>query len=423
MASASDGGHPYPLSSAARQLVTLAAADFSARVDDIRRRIDAVLIRGIPELARNPELLETLARSTRAQLALLGAQLAIWADPRTPTPPQEAVDLATEFVRQGLPVESLLRVYRLGHGEVAQVWQQLLAARSDDSQTLAEASNVTFAWTFTYVDTLLQPIIDDYIAERERRARQAQSARDGELRRVLSGDAVDVERAGNLLRYRLDRWHVGFIAWVADGVEDETAARRLDAVAVAVARAAGIEEAPLVSPAGRFAVHGWIGAWTCPEPIRPSAIEGAHVAIGEPGQGLPGFRQTHEQAQLARRVARLRRDGTPATMHYCDCEVASLLSADLEQARRFAHAVLGPLAQDTESSHRLVETLDALYEEALSLNRAAKRLHVHANTVAYRIRRALELTGETDVGSPRLRAAIALAPLVEPSDGVTPIDT
>ena len=64
------------------------------------------------------------------------------------------------------------------------------------------------------------------------------------------------------------------------------------------------------------------------------------------------------------------------------------------------HAVLGPLAEDTESAQRLVETLDALYDEALSLNRAAKCLHVHANTVAYRIRRALELTGETDVGSP-----------------------
>jgi len=63
-----------------------------------------------------------------------------------------------------------------------------------------------------------------------------------------------------------------------------------------------------------------------------------------------------------------------------------------------------------------------LYNEALRLNRAAKRLHVHANTVAYRIRRALELTGGTDVGSPWLRAAIALAPLIEPSDGTTPLD-
>jgi PucR C-terminal helix-turn-helix domain len=417
------GGHPYPLSPDARRLVTRAAADFSASVEQIQRRIDDVLVAGIPELGRAPDLRETLARSTRAQLTLLGAQLAIWADPRTATPPQEAVDLATEFVRHGLPVESLLRAYRLGHAEVARYWQQLLAARAPDPQTLTEASPVTFAWMFADLDTMLQPIIDDYIAERERRARQSQSVRDNELRRVLSGDAVNIERAGTLLRYRLDRWHVGFIAWVPDGSDDETAAKRLDAAAAELTRAIGIDEAPLVSQASRFAVHGWAGSWTRPDTPPPAAIDGVHVAIGEPGQGVPGFRRTHEQAQLARRIARLRRDGTPPTTRYRDCEVASLLSADLDQARRFAHAVLGPLAQDTESAQRLVETLDALYDEALSLNRAAKRLHVHSNTVAYRIRRALELTGETDVGSPRLRAAIALAPLIEPSYGTTPLDT
>jgi DNA-binding PucR family transcriptional regulator len=58
---------------------------------------------------------------------------------------------------------------------------------------------------------------------------------------------------------------------------------------------------------------------------------------------------------------------------------------------------------------RLLETASVYQEEGLSPQRAAERLHVHRNTVAYRVRKVLESSGETDAGSLRLRAAVKLA--------------
>lgn len=70
---------------------------------------------------------------------------------------------------------------------------------------------------------------------------------------------------------------------------------------------------------------------------------------------------------------------------------------------------------DRDEDGRLLETLAVYQREKLSLNRAAKLLHVHPNTITYRVRQVLEITGETDAGSLRLRAAVALSPLTDNS--------
>jgi DNA-binding PucR family transcriptional regulator len=84
-----------------------------------------------------------------------------------------------------------------------------------------------------------------------------------------------------------------------------------------------------------------------------------------------------------------------------------LLTADLDEARRFAVRELGPLAADGDSSRRLVTTLLAFLDEGASFARAARRLGVHENTVAYRVRRAEELLGHR-VAERRLELHVAL---------------
>ena len=69
---------------------------------------------------------------------------------------------------------------------------------------------------------------------------------------------------------------------------------------------------------------------------------------------------------------------------------------DVSDLREFATDVLGPLleyerANDTD----YLTTLTAYFRENNSPQRTAKRLHMHANTVAYRIRRIEEITGMT----------------------------
>jgi DNA-binding PucR family transcriptional regulator len=69
------------------------------------------------------------------------------------------------------------------------------------------------------------------------------------------------------------------------------------------------------------------------------------------------------------------------------------LLADPDRAQRFAHVVLGPLAEDSPEAERLRETLRAYFACQESKAAASTELRVHQKTVAYRLRRAAELLG------------------------------
>ena len=86
-----------------------------------------------------------------------------------------------------------------------------------------------------------------------------------------------------------------------------------------------------------------------------------------------------------------------------------LLTQDLDQARVFAERRLGPLIGDDEATQRLAETLQTVLEERGSPRRAAKRLGVHENTVAKRLRTIETIVGEKADGPPaELLAALVI---------------
>lgn len=77
----------------------------------------------------------------------------------------------------------------------------------------------------------------------------------------------------------------------------------------------------------------------------------------------------------------------------------------------FAEEVLGALSEDERSTGiNYLQTLSVYFEENGSPRRAAERLHLHPNTVTYRLRRIEELTGiSLSVHRDRLMAEIAAA--------------
>lgn len=80
-------------------------------------------------------------------------------------------------------------------------------------------------------------------------------------------------------------------------------------------------------------------------------------------------------------------------------------------AAAFVSRVLGPLADDDDVTSRLATTLAAYLRENLSRTRAAACLHIHPNTVSYRVRQAEELLGrEVSGDSLDLQVALALLP-------------
>jgi hypothetical protein len=96
--------------------------------------------------------------------------------------------------------------------------------------------------------------------------------------------------------------------------------------------------------------------------------------------------------------------GADVTSH-----VALLATVPDDVRRAFAARVLDPvLAYDARTGAGLRETLEAFLDCSGSWSRAAERLHLHVNTVRYRIGRVEELTGR-DLGTFTDRVDVFLA--------------
>src|SRR5262249_1655803 len=79
------------------------------------------------------------------------------------------------------------------------------------------------------------------------------------------------------------------------------------------------------------------------------------------------------------------------------------------ELRDFYQAQLGPLVEyDRQKRAELVQTLDTYIDARNSPSETALRLHLHRNTVLYRLRRVRELLGR-DPDDPEQRLALQLA--------------
>ena len=83
---------------------------------------------------------------------------------------------------------------------------------------------------------------------------------------------------------------------------------------------------------------------------------------------------------------------------------------DLSELRSFAADVLGKLSRhERERNSEYLTTLACYFRENNSPQRAARVLHVHPNTVAYRVKRIEEITGlRLDNYRDRLTTQVAL---------------
>jgi len=109
-------------------------------------------------------------------------------------------------------------------------------------------------------------------------------------------------------------------------------------------------------------------------------------------------------------VVRLGRQGQVVAFEDLGIHRLLLQVPDLAELRSFATEILGKLGgQERGRGTELLTTLACYFRENNSPQRTARSLHVHPNTVAYRIRRIQEITG-LQLGSyrDRLMAQVAL---------------
>lgn len=150
----------------------------------------------------------------------------------------------------------------------------------------------------------------------------------------------------------------------------------------------------------------------------PAAV--VTIGIGgvcrHPADLARSYAEARRTVDLARRMGR---PGAVVAFDALDIHRLLLQVPDLAELRGFAAAVLGKLsAYEREHRSEYLATLACYFRENNSPQRAARRLHVHPNTVTYRIRRVEEITGlDLDRYRDRLLAQIALEILDAVGDG------
>ncbi|UGS35726.1 PucR family transcriptional regulator [Capillimicrobium parvum] len=350
----------------------------------------------------------TIADTLASCEANVRMQLAMWRngqDPSHAEPPEAAIAYARFCAREDRSLADLLRIYHIGQEELMRIVRHELASRLP-AETMFAALDQVCTFVFTYNDAVLVRLEEVHRRERATAARTTVARRRRMLAAILAGEPADPCDAADCLGYDVRRHHLGVVLW---GAEPD----RLGAEAARLASTLGTG-APLTEPLGGSALAAWFGGWEPPDPalVRP-ADGGVRIALGTVRPGVEGFRATHADALVARRVSRECRLADPA-VDYPALALAGLLIADAERARTFVADELGALAggERPDAMHRLRMTLETYFAELASVARTARRLGVHENTVSYRLQRVCEIRGRPlTERTLELQAALRLARL------------
>ncbi|HWU23601.1 MAG TPA: helix-turn-helix domain-containing protein [Nocardioides sp.] len=364
-----------------------------------RAMVDAFEQR-IAELPRDPALMNLLEGSSSSNLETLAHLLHGHVPISEITAPSAAVEYARRLAQRGTPASALLRAYRLGQQMVLAWAGEEISQRVTDPDLAYRTVQVLMAISFDYIDAVSEGVVAAYQEERERWLANRSAVQRETVEAVLAGERVDLAVAEAGLGYRLRQHHLGLVLWTDRATADAGLADA-EQLATAIARHLVGAGQPLFVPRDRETAWAWIPLGRAAK-VDPAAVDAAvaecaatvHLALGVPAAGEEGFRSTHEGALAAQTVAQL--GGHRPTPHsYADPTVraAALLARDLPATRRMVQAALGELAHDSEPAGRTRETLLAFLEERESYVATAARLHLHKNTVRYRVEKALESRG------------------------------
>ncbi|MBE7512529.1 MAG: helix-turn-helix domain-containing protein [Anaerolineales bacterium] len=132
------------------------------------------------------------------------------------------------------------------------------------------------------------------------------------------------------------------------------------------------------------------------------------VGVGRPVSALAEWRSSYQEALAAQRIAIQWRVEQP--LYFADLGIYRLLSLLLEtpELRSFYRETLGDLTDGSPVSDEFIATLETFFEEHGNLSQTANRLHVHRNTLLYRMDRIAQIGG-IDFDNPETRLAVHLA--------------
>jgi sugar diacid utilization regulator len=318
---------------------------------------------------------------------------------------------ARQRFRQGVPLPSLLRAYRIGGH---QMWKRVSHDRPDlDQHVLTDT-------TLCYIECASTVAEHAYTAEQHDMINSRAESTRMLLSRLARDDfetETDRRDAIRMLGLDLGHPHVAVII----GVAGITANSNEDSVADLVDDIGGllpvVAGAPL--PQGAIALvpathsGGMSAVLAGAMRRRPVPDAAVTVGIGRPATGEDGLLATMREAQRARVVGEIL---FPNRLVY---EYDTMRGYDLFRhdaaVDEFVDSVLADFARhDEESRGELIRTLHVYFTLGMNRRAAASQLGIHPNTLDHRLRKASQVGGiaVTDPElSFRFQLAIRLLPM------------
>lgn len=372
-----------------RQVADLVArisrSDAAQEMHDEMRKQIAGYERLSAEMAE-AEVLETCRRNLRLWFQ--------WLNSGGAPPPDEVLAVRGSVrarAEEGIPLEDVLQAYRLG-GRLG--WQILRRhAGPDEQDVLLDAAELLML----FLDTLSEIVTETYLEERELLVSEEERHTRNLVERIVDGGPLtsgEIALAERLAVPVRDRY-------VPFAIAIHGASPRRHAALAARLRANGclaVTEGDRVFGLAERA-------------LEPSDVDdGPRLLIAMTGETRrAALADAREELRLL--VDHARRAGQCGVVTPESHAIELLLARSPRVGETLRERVLGPLMRGGDGAD-LLRTLRTLVRCGFDRARTSATLHVHRNTLAYRIGRIEELTG-LDLGSPRDVARVYLALGVE----------
>jgi hypothetical protein len=285
----------------------------------------------------------------------------------------------------GIPLSALLSAYRIG-GRL--IWE-LLVEHADPGEQDTLLRSAADIWAVS--DDLAEAATDAYRGASADRARHDSQLRSALLNSLLDGKLGDGARLWESAALLKLPQHGSFV------------------VVAAECPSPGEEALPRVEELLRR--HDVVSAWRLDAELHEGLValrsrfdaerlcaELATIALNRVGVSdtYSNLDQTAPALRQARLACAAATPHTAGLVRFDQEPVAVLLVSDPDISQSVARRILGPLLDLPDDDRAvIVETMRSWLASGGSTSTAATRLHLHRNTVRYRLRRLEELTGRS----------------------------
>jgi hypothetical protein len=362
---------------------TEVAARLRERLPEIQEAVGTrVYAISDPHEVTDPAYVEGLKAALAAAVEYRLAVLEL-GERRAPAVPEVLLAQARLDARDGVPLDTVLRRYFAGNTQFG----DFLVEETERAEVPSASVRGLLREQATLGDRLLAAVSAEHAREAKSRPSTSVERRRELVKSLLAGELVDSSELG----YDLDGHHLALMA-KGDGVEEpmRALASRLDRRLLLVQREEETKWACWLG--GRRE----LGAEEALRALGEIAPKGTFVTVGEPAEGLAGWRLSHLQAKAALAIAERRRQ---PVLRYADVAVvASILRDDLV-ATSLRQLYLEPLAQSRDNGKVARETLRAYFDAERNISSTAAALGVDRRTVRNRLRSIEGLLGRPLRGS------------------------